>query len=72
MSPKLSIVVPCYNEVLNLPYIFAQFDEIIAKHDDVEILLVNNGSTDDSAKVFEDQLKSRQGKNYKLVNVEKK
>ena len=71
MSSKISIVVPCYNEVLNLPHIFAQFDDLLEKHKDVEIILVNNGSTDDSAKVFEEQLKSRQGKNFKLVHVVK-
>ncbi len=71
MAAQLSIVVPCYNEVLNLPHIFAQFDELLAKHSDVEIILVDNGSTDNSAKVFEEQLKSRPGKNFKLVHVVK-
>ena len=37
MSSKLSIVVPCYNEVLNLPHIFAQFDDLLAKHTDEDI-----------------------------------
>ena len=68
---RLSIVVPCYNEVLNLPHIFVQFDDLLVKHEGVEIILVNNGSTDNSAKVFEQQLSTRQNKNFKLVHVVK-
>ncbi len=49
---KLSVVVPCYNEVRNLPLILSGFDKVI-KRDDIEVVLVNNGSTDDSGKVFE-------------------
>ena len=42
---KLSIVVPCYNEADNIPLILERFDEVI-KTDEVEVILVNNGSTD--------------------------
>ena len=48
---KLSIVVPCYNESQNIPLILKRFSEVI-KQDDIEVLLVNNGSTDDSAAIF--------------------
>lgn len=40
---KLSIVVPCYNEENNIPLILEKFNEVI-KRDDIEVLLVNNGS----------------------------
>lgn len=49
---KLSIVVPCYNEAKNIPLILLGFDKVI-KRDDIEVVLVNNGSTDDSKAVFE-------------------
>lgn len=49
---KLSIVVPCYNEEENIPLILERFNEVI-KREDVEIILVNNGSTDNSAQVLE-------------------
>ncbi len=52
---KLSVVVPCYNEEENIPLILERFREII-KRDDVEVILVNNGSTDGSSKVLEELL----------------
>ena len=50
---KLSIVVPCYNEEKNIPLILKKFNEVI-KTDDIEVILVNNGSTDNSEKVFKE------------------
>ena len=50
---KLSIIVPCYNEEKNIPLILNKFNEVINR-DDVELILVNNGSTDSSQKVFEE------------------
>ena len=52
---KLSIVVPCYNEAENIPLILERFDEVI-KTDEVEVILVNNGSTDNSAEVLDELL----------------
>lgn len=63
---KLSIVVPCYNEARNIPLILSGFEKVIERND-VEVVLVNNGSTDDSKRVFDDLLL-----NYsfaRLVNV---
>lgn len=48
---KLSIVVPCYNEEQNIPLILNRFAEVIQR-DDIEVILVDNGSTDDSARVI--------------------
>lgn len=52
---KLSVVVPCYNEEENIPLILERFGKII-KRDDIEVILVNNGSTDGSSKVLEELL----------------
>ena len=52
---KLSVVVPCYNEEKNIPLILERFGQLI-KRDDIEVILVNNGSTDGSAKVLEELL----------------
>lgn len=49
---KLSIVIPCYNEEKNIPLLLERFAEIVGNRD-MEIILVNNGSTDNSAKVME-------------------
>lgn len=48
---KLSIVVPCYNEEKNIPLILEKFDSVIDR-DDVSVVLVENGSTDNSAEVI--------------------
>tara|TARA_B100001250_G_scaffold374783_1_gene361843 strand:- start:3083 stop:3790 length:708 start_codon:yes stop_codon:yes gene_type:complete len=42
---KLSIIIPCYNEVKNIPIIINKFNTIINR-DDIELILVDNGSTD--------------------------
>ena len=48
---KLSIVVPCYNEEENIPLLLKRFDDV-AKGEDMEVILVDNGSTDGSAQMF--------------------
>ncbi|WP_309720684.1 glycosyltransferase family 2 protein [Armatimonas sp.] len=48
----LSIVLPCYNEAGNLPKIYAVLSEILTNQPGIEVLLVNNGSTDSSSAVF--------------------
>ncbi len=50
---KYSVVIPCFNEEKNIPIILNRFKEVI-KRDDIEVILVNNGSTDSSEKVFND------------------
>ena len=52
---KLSIIVPCYNESKNIPLILEKFASVI-KRDDVEVILVNNGSTDNSQMVLNELL----------------
>lgn len=54
-SVKLSIVVPCYNEKENLPLLLERFNEVI-KGRDMEVILVDNGSTDGSADVLRELL----------------
>lgn len=52
---KFSIVIPCYNEVDNIPLILERFSSVISRND-IEVLLVNNGSTDNSQDVLNDLL----------------
>ncbi|TGL56480.1 glycosyltransferase family 2 protein [Leptospira ognonensis] len=49
----LTIVIPCYNEEKNIPLILDRFQKVLNRKD-VEILLVNNGSTDQSKAVMKD------------------
>lgn len=51
---KLSIVVPCYNEAENIPLILNRFAEVVI--DDMEVVIVNNGSTDNSAEILKKML----------------
>ncbi len=55
MTIKLSIVVPCYNEEKNIPKLLKAFSEAITRKD-VELIVVNNGSTDGSQKTIDDLL----------------
>jgi glycosyltransferase involved in cell wall biosynthesis len=48
----LSIVVPCYNEAKNIPLILDRFRAVISR-DDVEVVLVNNGSQDTTEEVLD-------------------
>ena len=48
---KLSIVVPCYDEAENIPLILKRFHEVIERKD-IEVILVDNGSTDDTSQVI--------------------
>lgn len=64
---KYSIVIPCYNEEKNIPMILDNFQKVIYR-DDIEILLINNGSQDQSKEVL-DRLVS-QYPFAKSVNIE--
>jgi glycosyltransferase involved in cell wall biosynthesis len=52
VTPRFSIVLPCYNEAETLPSLFARFTEVVGERNDLEVIFVNNGSRDDSAAVF--------------------
>lgn len=51
-----SIVVPCYNEAANLPALIARFEAHVEPARDWELVLVDNGSSDDTAAVLEREL----------------
>jgi len=47
----LSLVIPCYNEALSLPILIEKCESLIS--DEVEIILVDNGSTDGTPEILE-------------------
>ncbi|MBR4656118.1 MAG: glycosyltransferase family 2 protein [Oscillospiraceae bacterium] len=53
---KYSIVVPCYNEEENIPLLLERFAREMGERNDVELILVNNGSTDGSGAVMDELL----------------
>ena len=65
---KLSIVIPCYNEEKNIPLIIDKLKKIINKKD-IELILVDNGSSDNSRKLIENYSKKYPA--IKLVIVKK-
>jgi len=72
MNTKLSLVIPCYNEEKNLPFIMAKLSAILRDktHEEYEVILVDNGSTDNSAQVFSELLNSIE-ENIRVVKVDK-
>lgn len=54
---KLSIVIPCYNEERNIPLILEKFHQTLHQ-EEIEIILVNNGSTDGTADILKQLLPS--------------
>lgn len=48
---KLSLVIPCYNEAENLPLLLDRCAGVV-ENQDVEVILVDNGSTDSSPEVL--------------------
>ena len=53
---SLSLIIPCYNEQDNLPLLFKKLLKIQAKFN--EIILVDNGSTDDTSLIIENFIKN--------------
>jgi glycosyltransferase involved in cell wall biosynthesis len=52
----LSLVIPCYNESGNLPRLIERVAAVVPSDFSMEVIFVDNGSTDDSRRVFEDLL----------------
>ena len=48
MAMIFSLVIPCYNEAAGLPRLTTRCREIVDAHPNIEIILVDNGSTDDT------------------------
>ena len=67
----LSVVVPCYNEAENIPLIVSKFNKILEESDeDIEVILVNNGSSDDSKNIFEKTISDIK-EDIRVLNVKK-
>ena len=67
----LSIVLPCYNEEGNIPLILSRFREVLNGRQKIEVLLVDNGSTDNSKDIFAEELLKPENDFARLVIVEK-
>ena len=65
---KFSLVIPCYNEAKNIPLLLERC-AVFNTREEFEIILVDNGSTDDSHEVLRELLP--QYPTCKTVRVEK-
>lgn len=65
---KFSLVIPCYNEAENIPLLLERCRELTVKSD-VEVILVDNGSTDNTPEVLGNLLPQYPG--CRSVHVEK-
>ncbi len=54
---RFSLVIPCYNEAKNLPLLFARCVKL-CEDKDFEVIIVDNGSTDDTQDVLANLLPS--------------
>lgn len=72
MPAELSIITPCYNEAENIPFLVERFSKLLLESDlAIEIIFVNNGSTDNSLQVFENEFKKANQSSFKICNVKK-
>ena len=44
----LSIIIPCYNEEKNIIPLFEKIGELLEEDSSIEVIIVNNGSTDNT------------------------
>lgn len=65
MKPELSIILPCYNEAENIPIVIEKFEKALFEKSmkkSVELIIVDNNSTDNSAEIIKKLLKNRKYK----------
>lgn len=64
---RYSIIIPCYNESKNINNLLLNIDKISSKYD-IEFILVNNGSDDNTEEKLRNSIKDN--KKIKYVRVE--
>jgi glycosyltransferase involved in cell wall biosynthesis len=73
MSINFSLVLPCYNEEKNIAFLCNEFLNLPIEDYKAELILVNNGSEDNTKHEIEEFIKKNNSKNIiiKLVHLEK-
>ena len=68
----ISLIIPCFNEEKNIEKLFNKLDLLINEYpsEDIEIVIVNNGSTDNSETLIKQH--NLYLKKINLLNIEKK
>lgn len=65
---KFSLIIPCYNEAKNIPLLLERCQGLLARSD-VEVILVDNGSTDSTPQVLQNLLPAYSGCRSVRVDV---
>ena len=73
MSVNISLVLPCYNEEKNIVLICDEFLNLPLQKYNAELILVNNGSDDNTKRVAQKVIENNNSKNIsiKLINLER-
>ena len=66
-----SLVIPCYNESKNLVNLVEKCEYLIKAQEDIEVLIVDNGSTDDTPIVLTDILMNIDNERLCSVRIDK-
>ena len=67
-QPKLSVIIPLYNKA---PYVKKALESVCHQtYSDYELIVINDGSTDDSCMIAEKYLQGMDGINYQLITQE--
>ena len=63
---KFSVIIPLYNKA---PYVRKALESVCAQtYQDYELIVINDGSTDNSAIVADEYLKATDSIDYKIIN----
>ena len=62
---NFSLIIPCYNEARYIPILIKKYSKFI-KIKNNELILVNNGSNDETDKIFKKLKKNKKIKTYKV------
>lgn len=65
---NFSIILPCYNELDNLPQLLANYKKII-NTDDTELIIVNNGSTDNTSEFMTNYMQENDFVQTIILNI---
>ena len=66
MSINLSLILPCYNEEKNISILYQEFLNIPFEGITAELIFVNNGSKDGTAKEIDGVIKLNESKNNNI------
>lgn len=69
MKINLSIVIPCYNEGENMIKLFDLCHKAIGKRNDIEVVFINNGSTDLTSSIIEKLISNSEYSFAKYHNI---